>query len=306
MGNLAHSMRPMLELYGEVRAEDITPRMLVAVRDRMIAAGISVGIINQRVNMIRRVWKWLTRTERVPAAVWHGLCSVEPIKPGRTKARVSEPVRPVAEEWIEAACRVLCRSVATMVQVQHLSGMRPGEICAMRPCDIDMSGEIWIYRPKRHKTAHHGHERRILLGPRAQELLAPYLQCELGEPIFRPAQAREEANEARRAAYVPPEGRHDYRRMPSYLRRRAAASPTRYRPQWTPGAYGLAIRRACVEAGIPHWSPNQLRHSAATRVRKAAGLDVAQVILGHKHAAVTEVYAEADLRRAVDLVQRLG
>lgn len=176
----------------------------------------------------------------------------------------------------------------------------------MTPGDIDMSGEPWIYRPKHHKTAHHGHERRILIGPRGQSILRCYLNGELAVPVFRPAQASAERNAARRAAYTPKPGSADYRMMPSYLRRRAAARPERFRERWTPGAYGLAVRRACEAAGVPHWSPNQLRRAAATRVRKAGGLEVAQVVLGHKHASVTEIYAEVDLQRASDLVQRLG
>lgn len=40
-----------------------------------------------------------------------------------------------------------------MVQMQLLTAARPGEVCIMRPCDIDRSGRIWVYKPKDHKTA---------------------------------------------------------------------------------------------------------------------------------------------------------
>jgi integrase len=33
----------------------------------------------------------------------------------------------------------------------------------------------WVYRPHYHKTSHHGMDRQIMLGPRAQEVLAPWL-----------------------------------------------------------------------------------------------------------------------------------
>jgi integrase len=193
-----------------------------------------------------------------------------------------------------------------MVQLQQLTGMRPGEVCAMTPGDIDMSGDPWVYRPRHHKTAHHGHERRILVGLRGHAIPRCYLTGELTVPVFRPEQAHAERNAARRAAYVPKPGSADYRSMPSYQQRRALAKPVRFRDRWTPGAYGLAVRRAYEAAGVPHWSPNQLRHAAATRVRKAGGLEVAQVVLGHKHASVTKIYAEVDMKRAADLVQRLG
>ena len=48
----------------------------------------------------------------------------------------------------------------------------------MRACDIDMSGKVWLYRPARHKTEHHGHGRIIALGPKAQEVIRPFLTLE--------------------------------------------------------------------------------------------------------------------------------
>jgi len=53
--------------------------------------------------------------------------------------------------------------------------MRPGEVVQMRMEDIDLSGEIWIYRPSSHKTEHHGRERLGPVGPKAQAVLQPFL-----------------------------------------------------------------------------------------------------------------------------------
>ena len=54
------------------------------------------------------------------------------------------------------------------------------------------------------------------------------------------------------------------------------------------------------------WSPNRLRHSAGTEIRKRFGLEAAQVILGHASANVTQVYAERDLQKAVDIMREVG
>ena len=54
-------------------------------------------------------------------------------------------------------------------RVQALSGMRPGEVTAMRGADLDRSGDVWIYSPREHKGDYLGHARPIFLGPRAQE-----------------------------------------------------------------------------------------------------------------------------------------
>ena len=55
-----------------------------------------------------------------------------------------------------------------------------------------------------------------------------------------------------------------------------------------------------------HWSPNQLRHNAATHIRKEFGLDAARVILGHSSPAVTEVYAELDQAKAMEIMGKIG
>ena len=70
--------------------------------------------------------------------------------------------------------------------------------------------------------------------------------------------------------------------------------------------YTRAIGRACKKAGIARWTANQLRHNAATFIRKEFGLDAARVILGHKSAAITEVYAEMDREKAVAVIGRIG
>ncbi len=65
--------------------------------------------------------------------------------------------------------------VANMVRLQQLTGMRPNEVCIVRPCDVDRSTEVWSYRPTSHKTEHHGRDRVIFIGPQGQAILRPYL-----------------------------------------------------------------------------------------------------------------------------------
>jgi integrase len=57
---------------------------------------------------------------------------------------------------------------------------------------------------------------------------------------------------------------------------------------------------------VPVWLPNQLRHTAGTEVRREFGVEAAQVILGHSHLNVTEVYAERDLKKAAEIMRQIG
>ena len=55
-----------------------------------------------------------------------------------------------------------------------------------------------------------------------------------------------------------------------------------------------------------HWHPHQLRHNAATFLRKEFGLETARIILGHRSAAITEVYAELDQQKAMEAIVKVG
>jgi integrase len=57
---------------------------------------------------------------------------------------------------------------------------------------------------------------------------------------------------------------------------------------------------------VPQWHPHQLRHTKATEIRREAGLDAARAVLGHRSAAITEVYAELDVGRAAEVMEKLG
>ncbi len=71
-------------------------------------------------------------------------------------------------------------------------------------------------------------------------------------------------------------------------------------------AYRRAVARGCDVAGIDRWSPNQLRHTAATRIRQEFGIEAAQAVLGHRLLETTQVYAESNRLRAREAMERIG
>ena len=68
----------------------------------------------------------------------------------------------------------------------------------------------------------------------------------------------------------------------------------------------MAIMRACKKAGVPEWSPLQLRHTAATAIRARYGLEAAKAILGHSRVETSQIYAERDLGRAEEIMREIG
>ncbi len=150
-------------------------------------------------------------------------------------------------------------------------------------------------------------------------------------PCFSPARSEQE----RRAR------QHQARQTPLVLgnrpgTNRASMPIKKAGSRYTSASYRRAVIRACETAfGMPDylrqipreldedrrrelraaasswrkshcWSPNQLRHSAATEIRNAFGIEAAQVVLGHASLSVTEIYAERDLALAASIARKLG
>jgi integrase len=273
---------------------------LKAVQQAMVNSGLCRNVVNQRVGKVVRVFRWAVERELVPGSVLHGLKAVSGLRKGRSAARETEPVKPVPDAFIAAIRPHVSRQVWAMIELQRLSGMRPGEVTIMRTGDVDTSGRTWVYRPGRHKTDHHGKGREVYLGPKARAVLRPWLRTDLGAFLFSPREAAEEFRARKRAARRSP-------RTPSQEARRPKRNPKRAPGEsYDTRAYTHAIHRACEKAGVPKFGPNRLRHNAATMIRRESGLDAARAVLGHSDADTTTIYAERDRALAVGAMERVG
>jgi integrase len=164
------SLRPLRRLYSSLSAGDFGPLALRAVQAEMCRS-LARGTVNMRIGVIKRMFRWAAGRELVPASVYEGLRAVDGLRRGRSPARETTAVRPVDDAQVELVLPLVSRPVRAMIELQRLTGMRSGEVCQMRACDIDKSGDVWTYRPERHKTAYRGKERLVFLGPRAQQVL---------------------------------------------------------------------------------------------------------------------------------------
>ena len=300
MDNIRDALRHVRPLYGRSPADQVGPLALKTVRRAMIDSGLSRSTINGRVGKIRRMFRCAVGEELVPASIFQGLQAVEGLRAGREGVRESAPVKPVAEEHVAAVLPHVSGQVRAMIELQALTGMRPGEVMAMRGGEIDRAGPVWTYRPARHKTQDRGFERLIALGPRAQQVLSRRLKPDADAYLFSPADAVAHRNAERREARRSPMTPSQRRRVP---RQDPGRAP---RDRYDKRTYNTAIERACAKAGVPRWHPNQLRHAAVTRIRRLHSLEAAQFVLGHAKADVTQVYAERDLTRASAVMAEIG
>jgi integrase len=317
------AMRPLKDLYGHTEAAHFGPLALKAVRQRMIDQRTLCRLtINEHISKIKRMFAWAVENELVPSSVFHGLQAIKGLQAGRTEAKDHPPVRPVPQAFIDAALPFCPPHVQSMIRLQLVTGMRPGEVCLMRPIDIEMTGRIWIYRPGSdqgqhgaHKTAYLGKEREIYLGPQAQAIIKPMLPLNAAAYVFGPQESerlRHCEQRQNRKTPVQPSQRNRHKRNPK-------RTP---RDHYDTHSYRRAIKRCCEladrqhhcehpdmradETLIPTWHPNQLRHNAATKLRKEFGVELARIILGHATAFTTEIYAEADRDQAMQVIARVG
>lgn len=304
--NLA--LRPVTDLYGTTPAEQFGPKALQTVQEKMVADDLCRRTINQRLGVVKRAFRWAVKQELIPPSVYHGLQAVDGLRRGRSKARESKVVKPVPQTIIDAVMTYLPPTLQAMAKLHDLTGMRSGELCIMRGIDIETSGDgkPWVYRPQRHKTQHHGHQRVITIGPKAQEVLRPFLKTDVQAYIFSPAQAQVERDATKRA-------NRKSKVQPSQVCRKKSHPKKHPGERYNTASYRRALDYAtilAIEAGdLPegtHWHPHQLRHNAATRIRRQFGLDAARAVLGHTTVTQSAEYAELDTELAVATAAQVG
>jgi integrase len=295
--NIRQALRFVHRLYGATSALEFGPLALKNVRQAMIEAGRSRKLINKDMSRVRGMFSWAVENELLPVHTHQALKRVRGLRKGRSAARETVPVAPVPEESILATLPHLSPQVAAMIQLQLLSGARPQEVISIRPCEVITSGDVWVYQPRSHKTEHFDRGKVIVLGPQAQAILRPWLDRDPELHCFVPAEVaawQRRRSSGREEEISPIEGEH------------AAVLPRAPGQKYTRHSYRTAITRACRRAGIPSWSPRQLRHSRATLIRKVYGLEAAKAVLGHSDTKITEIYAERDLELAMKIMREIG
>jgi integrase len=298
------AIKPAVEMYGTLFADSFGPLALMACRD-VLATRHCRSKANDHMRRIRRMFKWGVAREMVKAETWIALKAVEGLRRGQGVER--KPVVCVPRSHVDAIMPFVLPPIWAMIQLQQWSAMRPGEVCSLRTCDIhehdqeipsSLLSECWIYRPVSHKTEHHDRKRVVLIGPQAQDILRAWMRPTVPElNLFSPAEAVA-FSRAERAA-----GRKSKRYGVRAGKRHPMRAP---RPFYSPHAYAHAIAVACKKAGVPRWSPNRLRHNAATLIRQRYGVEVARIILGHVNLNTTEIYAELDFEKAAKAIAELG
>ena len=245
------------ERFGSEPVDSFGPRKLEILRDELLSTGNCRRYVNDQTRDILSLFRFGVARELVDAKVLTALSALDLLKRGEAPDR---PKRGgVALSVVAKTLPHLDPVVARMVRLQLATAARPSEICGMKPRMIDQSGAVWMYRPEKHKTAHHGKRKSIPISRDGKEALVPSMNQSPDGYCFL----------------------------------------TSKRTPWDKDSYRRHITRACEKNGIQRWTPYMLRHSALQAVRDAVGAEAAQAIAGHSRIDTTEIYAKASEERAV-------
>lgn len=283
--NFASALQRFVAFAGENAAIDsaITAREVRRWRDALAAEtrvivrdGLELEVpaltrtyANKCVGYLRRMVAWAVEYDYVEASVLAELATVQLLRRNRSPARETQPTAPADLEDVRKAIAQMRHNCprrtppipADVLQLIMLTSARASEILEARSADLRLDEPGPRLEPRQHKTAHHGRVRTIPLCPEALAIVQ------------------------RRARPICP----DEYLFPS------PSDPTRpYRIE----SLRAAITRACKAAGVPRFTPHQVRHAVGRLVRREKGLDAASALLGHARVSMTEHYAPLTFENA--------
>lgn len=296
------------EFAGDVRGPAFGPVRFEQFQQWLVGRGLARTTVNSHMGRARRFFRWCQSKELIPKGHAEGLKSVSSLMPGRTEAREPEPIDPVPWAVVAKTLPQLSPPIVNAIYVQYFCGMRPGEVLKMRSGEIDRKGEIWFWRPDRHKNSHRLQSLTKAIPAPAQKILKPLLKKPKGEFLFSPSDAKEWAAARRpRITKIYP-----YERI--IIEERLKNPKKKRLDHYTPLRYGKLIGDAITRANkdipeeerIPHWTPLQLRHAIATEVSALLGEQASQRWLGHARLETTAIYTATHERELREIAERLA
>ena len=245
-------MAALLLNYADLPCSEFGPLKLAGIRDGFVRAGNCRRHANEKTKTIIQIFRHGVAREMVLPETLTALESLPNLRRGEAHDNPPRHVPTLGD--VEATLTHMQLAPATMVKLQLATACRPSEAMNLRPQHIDRTGKVWVYRPEKHKTAHHGKIKAIpLLGDIVSEL-QPFM---FGDDLcFRTAKGNPWSKDSYRLA----------------IRRAYTKAGV---PHWTPYALRhLSAQRVRDAFGVEH-AAALLGHSRVdtTEIYSQASLD---------------------------------
>jgi integrase len=266
--------------------------------------------INDTVKWIRKIWRWGLGRQFVKPEQVQGLEEIQALRMGDTNAPDNHKRSRVTKDELFKVVEVVNSVVGDMLKLIWYTGMRPYEVCEMRPYDIVCEDpECWLYIPGRdrtpvgkHKTTRYERIKVIPLTAYPQKILAARIKdFNSKEYIFTPREAMREFCDKKSAD----------RRTPLSCGNRPGTNRKEH-PMIKPGemytnsSLCRACKRGCKRAGVEKFVPYDLRRTMATGTRSMLGKEAAKVLLGHAKIDTTDIYLLEEVQEAMKIAKLLA
>lgn len=188
LSGIKYALTPLIAAHGAQYADDILGRDLRDLTISWKAAQHCRTTINTYLRRVKRMFKWAAQYELIEPSTAARIALV----PGLTygEAHDNDDVQPVPLRDLVKVLKQLDKTrpmVAAMIRLQYYCGARPGEVCALRGDEIKrgtfrVGGQtvrvpegLLVFFPSEHKTIKKGQVVFYTLGPRAQNVMSPWL-----------------------------------------------------------------------------------------------------------------------------------
>ncbi|NBW15523.1 MAG: hypothetical protein EBR82_46810 [Caulobacteraceae bacterium] len=279
------AMKGAMEILGERRLDALQVYDFEAVQRYFISLKLTTETINKYFAVIGQALRFGVPRGYGTLEIVARYGAVRSLRVGQGEGAEREPVVSVDGARLNAVLSYLesCEqgerggTLARMIRLQISSGLRPGEVCALRWDWIHTDLGTWrcIVPDRVNKTAHRGKKRVVLFGPNSRAIL-------LGQ------QGQGQGNSSGVVFLF------DYERKQG-------------KRELTRDVYARWIREACDTVGVPRWHPHQLRHNRATAVREAySSAAAAAAAIGTTLDVAAEIYCDPSELAARKIAEEMG
>ncbi len=312
-------VRRFLEPYNDWPVDSFGPDELADVKKKLKEYRYSRGKVkkqytrrgvNDVLKWIKKIFKWGVGRRIVSEETLISFDEVKPYRMGEHGTFDKIKRKRVTEEEFRKVISCVNSVIGDMLTLIWHTGMRPYEICEMRPYDILTDDpECWIYIPGRdktpvgmHKTTGYGKIKVIPLAGDCIDILKRRIDnFNSKKVVFSPKNSMNEfLADKRRNRNTP----LSCGNIPGTNRKEV--------PKWKVGdtynnnSLELACRRACAKAGIEPFVPYDLRRTAATKTRASLGKEAAKTLLGHADESTTDIYLLDEVKEAMKVAKALA
>jgi integrase len=332
--------RIVTDKFAHLLLNDVRGPHVKALQSAAVDRGWGRKYVNSQIRRFRRFVRWCLSEDLCDEGVVTRVAAVEGLRAGRTSAPDFAPVKPVPDDVFLATLPHVPPTIADLLRVMAFCGCRAGELRLLRIGDINRDSTVWSAKLSAHKTAYAGKRRTLFFGAKSQEVLRPYLTADRDptEYVFSPRRSEQLRLEKMRAERIARARRRGLsgRIQPSQQCRALKDRIGKLSPHYKKSALTRAVTRGCeVLFNMPThlrvvsrkltaeerekllaaarawraenvWSPHQIRHSAATKLREAYGIEIASQVLGHSSLPVAEIYAEKNEKEVRRIIGEVG